>query len=340
MKILKRIAIVIVILLGIWIILALFAKSEVHVERSLMINAPASAAFEQVNNFRKWKTWSYWDNIDKTTMKDSFAGPESGVGALHYWESPNDSVGKGHLKITQSVPNQFVETELTFDKMGTSMGGWKFKDTAGGVLVTSYMDMRPPFFMRPMTLFMNMDKMLGPDFEKSLAGLKKAAEAGANASPDVKVESVNVEPMKIMSILDSATDADISQKFGMLYGEIGAVTKKQGLKQAGPVFAVYHRVTLNPDGTHKYVLQAGVPVDKEGKNDGRVKYWQTPPTKAIKSAHYGSYATTYQTLQSMQAWMQQQNMQQDGAYWESYVTDPMVETDSTKWLTEVYIPVK
>jgi effector-binding domain-containing protein len=42
----------------------------------------------------------------------------------------------------------------------------------------------------------------------------------------------------------------------------------------------------------------------------------------------------------MQAWMQQQNMQQDGAYWESYVTDPMVETDSTKWLTEVYIPVK
>src|ERR1041385_2619959 len=136
MKILKRIVIVIVILLAAWIILALIAKPEVHVERTTMINAPASAAFEQVNSLKNWKTWSYWDNIDKVSMHDSFAGPESGVGALHYWNSPNDSVGKGNLKITQSTPNQFVETELSFEGMGSSMGGWKFKDTTGGVMVT------------------------------------------------------------------------------------------------------------------------------------------------------------------------------------------------------------
>lgn len=341
MKIVKRIAIVLGILLGTWIILALVAKSEVHVERTLMINAPASAAFEQVNSFRNWKTWSYWDNIDKVTMKDSFAGPESGTGCMHYWESPNDSVGKGYLKITQSIPNRFVETELNFDGMGSSLGGWKFKDTAGGTLVTTYMDMHAPFFMRPMTLFMNMDKMLGPDFEKSLAGLKKAAEtAGSASAPNEKIEAAEYSPMKIMSILDSCSSADIGQKLGALYGEIGTVTKKQGLNQAGPVFAVYHKVIVNPDGTKKFLLQAGVPVDKAGKTEGRVKYWEVPGGKAVKGSHYGSYETTEQTIIAMHSWMQQKNMTQDGAYWEVYVTDPMAEKDPAKWLTEIYIPVK
>ena len=341
MKIVKRIALVLVILAGIWTILAFCGKSNVHVERTAMINAPASAAFDEVNTLKQWKTWSYWDNIDKVSMKDSFSGPEAGVGAIHYWDSPNDSVGKGSLKITQSVPNQFVETELYFDGMGTSLGGWKFKDTAGGTLVTTYMDMHPPFFMRPMTLFMDMEKMLGPDFDKSLAGLKKAAETGGKSSAaNEKIEATEYPSMKIMSILDSCTDADISQKLGMLYGEIGKVTTKQGLKQSGPVFAVYHKVTVGADGMHHYLLQAGVPVDQAGKTEGRVKYWEVPGGKAVKGSHYGSYETTEQTRLAMKSWMQQKNLAQDGAYWEVYVTDPVVETDSSKWLTEIYIPVK
>jgi effector-binding domain-containing protein len=341
MKILKRIALVLGVLVGIWLILALFAPSNVRVERTTMINAPSAIVFDQVNTLQHWKAWSYWDNIDKTTMKDSFAGPASGVGAVHYWDSPNDSVGKGSLTITKSEPNAFVETALNFDGMGTSMGGWRMKDTAGLVMVTTYMDMEPPFLMRPMMLFMNMDKMLGPDFEKSLAGLKFASESiAASANNSVSIKEVTTEPMKIMSIMDSCTSADIAQKFGSWYAEIGAAVMKQGLKQAGPVFAVYHKVTPNADGSYKFVVQAGVPVDKAGKTDGRVKYWEVPPTKAIKADHYGSYQTTEETGKQIVSWMQKNGKTQDGAYWEVYVTDPMMEKDSTKWLTEVYYPVK
>jgi hypothetical protein len=72
MKILKRIALVLGVLVGIWLILALFAPSNVRVERTAMINAPAAIVFDQVNTLQHWKAWSYWDNIDKITMKDSF----------------------------------------------------------------------------------------------------------------------------------------------------------------------------------------------------------------------------------------------------------------------------
>ncbi|HET6990615.1 MAG TPA: GyrI-like domain-containing protein, partial [Bacteroidia bacterium] len=214
--------------------------------------------------------------------------------------------------------------------------------SAGTVYVTSYMDMRPPFFMRPMMLFMNMDKMLGPDFEKSLAGLKRVSESTANTptDPNLKIEETTIGPMKIMSIMDSCTSANISQKLGELYGEIGVETKKQGLKQAGPVFAVYHKVVNNPDGSMNFVLQAGVPVDKEGKTSGRVKYWQVPGGKVVKASHYGSYTNMAKTYASIGEWISKNGKITDGPPWESYVTDPMNEPDTAKWLTEIYYNLK
>lgn len=339
MKIAKRIGIVLGVLIVIWLILAVFAPSSAHVQRTTIINAPSNVVYDNVNNFHNWKSWSYWDNIDKVTMNDSFSGPEAGVGAVHYWNSPNDSVGKGSIKITKSEPNTFIETELNFDGY-ISMGGWKMKDTTGGTAVTTYMDMDSPFLMRPMMLFMNMDEMLGSDFEKTLAGLKRVSESTANATPSVKIEATTVESMKIMSIMDSCTSADIGQKLGSLYAEVGEAMKKQGLNQVGAPFAVYHKVTNNPDGSMHFVLQAGIPVDKEGKTEGRVKYWQTPPGNVVKAWHYGTYESTGQTHEIMHAWMAKNGKTADGAPWEVYATDPMVEKDTAKWLTEIYYPVK
>src|ERR1044071_9690247 len=78
MKILKRIGIVLGVLIVIWLIMAVFAPASAHVERTTIVNAPSNVVYDQVNNFHNWKSWSYWDNIDKVTMKDSFSGPEAG----------------------------------------------------------------------------------------------------------------------------------------------------------------------------------------------------------------------------------------------------------------------
>jgi effector-binding domain-containing protein len=339
MKIAKRIGIVLGVLVGIWLILALFAPASVHVERTTTVNAPSNVVYDQVNNFHNWKSWSYWDNIDTVTMNDSFSGPEAGVGAVHYWDSPNDSVGKGKLTITKSDPNTFVETELNFDGF-VSLGGWKIKDTTGGTAVTTYMDMDSPFLMRPMLLFMNMDEMLGSDFEKSLAGLKRVSEASAAPTSNVKIEATTVTSMKMMSIMDSCTMTELSQKLGSLYGEISGVMKKQGLNQNGAPFAVYHKVTYNPDGSMHFVMQAGIPVDKDGKTEGRVKYWEAPAGNVVKAWHYGSYESSAETHKLMGEWMAKNGKTATDAPWEAYVTDPMVEKDTAKWLTEIYYPVK
>ena len=175
MKILKRVGIVLLALLLVYIASAFFCRADIHVERATVINADRDSVFHHVNTLPEWKSWSYWDNIDPN-MKSTYEGPASGVGSIHRWTSENDSVGHGSLKITQSVPGEFVETELTFGDMPPSLGGWKFADTTGGVKASTYMDIHVPFLFRPMMAIMNMDKTLGDDFAKSLNGLKKRSE--------------------------------------------------------------------------------------------------------------------------------------------------------------------
>lgn len=341
MKILKRIAIVLGALVVVYLVVAMVCSSTVHVERSMVINADSKTVYDQVNTLQNWKSWSYWDNID-TAMVSKYEGPAAGVGAKHSWESNNDSVGKGTLTITKAEEGRFVETELYFDGMGTSLGGWKIRDTTEGVLVTTYMDMEIPFLMRPMMAMMDMDAMLGSDFSKSLSGLKMVAEEKAKASavPQVKIEATTAGPMKVLTIKDSCTEKDISEKLGALYGEIGQVMGTAGATQAGAPFAIYHKVEKTPDGGMKFWLEAGIPVDKEVKSSGRVNYWEMPGGNVVKAWHYGSYESTEQTHETIDAWMKANNKAMAGAPWEVYVTDPGKEPDQSKWLTEIYYPVQ
>lgn len=338
MRILKRTALVLVIVLLVYIVAAFFCKSKVHVERSIAVKAEAATIFNQINTLKNWKNWSYWDNIDKN-MKSVYSGPEAGVGAKHSWESASDSVGKGTLTITKSEPNKFVETELAFEGMGTSLGGWKINDSAGTVTVSTYMDINVDFLFRPMMAMMNMDEMLGSDFNKSLSNLKNYCEK-LPANPELKIEATTIGPMKMLTIKDSADESNISQKLGELYGQIGAVMKKQNLNMAGAPFAFYDHVQDLEGGKMKFVLRAGITIDRAGKTDGRVEYSEMRGGNVVKGMHYGSYESTGISHDLMQKWMQENGKTIIGSPWETYVTDPMTVADTSKWLTEIYYPVK
>jgi effector-binding domain-containing protein len=342
MKILKGLGIVVVLLLAIYLILALFGPAKMHVERQLWINQKPEVVFNEINTLKQWKNWSYWDNIDPN-MVSTYEGPESGVGAVHKWESTNDSVGKGSLTIKTSTPNTLVECDLSFEGMGTSTSGWALKDTANGTLVTVYMDGETPFLFRPMMLFMDMDAMLGADFEKTLAGLKKHTES--LESPTMMAEYVMEEAMtpamKLLTIADSAMSAaELGEKLGGLYGEIMGEMEKQKLTQAGPVLAIYDKVEYSPNGDMKFWFKAGVPVDKAGKNSGRVMYWENTAGNAIKCDYYGDYSNTGACHEAIDKYITDKGKTINGAVWEVYVTDPGAEPDTAKWLTEIYYPVQ
>ena len=178
-KILLSIGIVVVVLVAVIAILAALQPSHYRIERSANINAPASVVFAQVNDFHKWEAWSPWAKIDPA-MKQTYEGASSGTGAIYTWAG-NNQVGEGNMTITESRSSDLIRIKLEFLKpfASTCATEFTFKTEGNQTAVTWTMDGDNNFMGKAFGLFMNMDKMVGGDFEKGLAQMKAVVEAAA-----------------------------------------------------------------------------------------------------------------------------------------------------------------
>lgn len=173
---LKKIFLGLLIALAIFAVVAAMQPDEMQVTRTATINAPAEKIFEQVNNLRNWNAWSPWAKLDPNA-KETFEGPEAGVGAVMRWAG-NFDVGEGSMTITQSRPAELVQFKLDFVKpmQGTNMAEFAFKPVGNGTEVTWSMSGKKNFMAKAMSLIFNCEKMVGEQFEKGLANLKGLAE--------------------------------------------------------------------------------------------------------------------------------------------------------------------
>jgi hypothetical protein len=147
--------------------------------RSTTIAAPSAVIFPHVNDFKKMDVWSPWLKFDPN-VKITHEGPPSGVGAIESWDG-NKNVGAGRMTVTESRPNELVRLKLEFFRpfAATNTAEFTFKPESSGTTVTWAMMGKYNFMTKAMGLIMNMDKMIGGNFEKGLAELKTIAESEA-----------------------------------------------------------------------------------------------------------------------------------------------------------------
>jgi hypothetical protein len=155
--------------------------SEFRVVRSTTIAAPAPVIFAQVNDFHRWDAWNPWAKVDPA-MKQTYEGAPAGVGAVYTWAG-NREAGEGRMTIIESRPNDLIRVRLEFLKpfAGTSIATFTFKPEGAGTLVTWSMAGENNFIAKAVHLVMDMDKMIGGNFEKGLAQMKTVAEAAARS---------------------------------------------------------------------------------------------------------------------------------------------------------------
>lgn len=148
-----------------------------RIERRARIEAPPERVFALLDDFRRWEGWSPWEKLDPALQR-SYGGPASGVGATYGWTG-NKQVGEGRMEITESTPPGRLVIKLDFLKPFEAHNTTEFllQPADGGTTLTWSMVGESPFMMKVMSLFMSMDKMVGRDFEKGLAGIKALAEA-------------------------------------------------------------------------------------------------------------------------------------------------------------------
>jgi hypothetical protein len=173
---LKKILIAVAVLVLVFVIIVATRPSDFRIVRSTTIAAPASVVFPHVNDLHKWDAWSPWAKLDPA-MKQIHEGAAEGVGAVYSWAG-NSEVGEGRMTITDSRTNELVRIKLEFIKPFAAVNTTEFTFKADGAQTTVTWNMTGEnnFVSKAFCMFMNMDKMIGGDFEKGLAGLKTVVE--------------------------------------------------------------------------------------------------------------------------------------------------------------------
>jgi len=176
---LKKILIAVVLIIVVFVIVVATRRADFLVTRSTTIAAPSDLVFAQVNDLHKWDAWSPWAKLDPA-MKQTHEGAPAGMGAIYSWTG-NKDVGAGRMTITESRPSELIRIKLEFLKPFAAVNTteFAFKSDGNQTAVTWNMTGTNNFIAKAFCMFMNMDKMVGGDFEKGLTQLKSVAEAAA-----------------------------------------------------------------------------------------------------------------------------------------------------------------
>ncbi|MCA4134375.1 SRPBCC family protein [Arthrobacter sp. M4] len=155
--------------------------STFSVTRNALIPAKPEDVYRQVIDFHKWTAWSPWENVDPKLQR-KYSGNDSGVGAHYEWAGKK--AGSGSMHIDDAVSPNKINIDLRFTKPMKAVNPTVFTFTpeAGGTRVTWTMTGETKGLGRVFALFMNMDKMVGKDFEKGLIGLTNAVAADKSES--------------------------------------------------------------------------------------------------------------------------------------------------------------
>jgi hypothetical protein len=174
---LKKVLFSLAVIVAVLAIVVAMQPAEFRVTRRATMSAPAPAVFAQVNELRKWEAWSPWQKLD-LAMKVDYEGPPAGPGASYSWVG-NSQVGEGRLTITDSRPSDLVRIKLEFMKpfAATNTAEFTFKPEGDKTAVTWSMEGRNNFISKALNLVLNMDKMVGGQFERGLANMKAVAES-------------------------------------------------------------------------------------------------------------------------------------------------------------------
>ena len=187
---LKKILIGFAALILIFLVVVMAQPATYHVDRAVMINAPAEVVWAETSDFNQWSGWSPWAKSDPT-QKETVAGEPGTVGHTMSWEG--EKTGKGTMTLREVDKPTRVAIDILFYTPVESRADTAFEIIAkeDTVEVTWSVDGENGFVGKFFDLLMGIEDMIGESYDQGLADLKavseekakKQAEAMAAAAP-------------------------------------------------------------------------------------------------------------------------------------------------------------
>ncbi|HNR08997.1 MAG TPA: SRPBCC family protein [Saprospiraceae bacterium] len=335
MKALKYIGLLLLTLLALFLVLGLVSTKKVHLERTTLIKAPVSTVQDVVRRFSTQKAWNPWQEYDPE-MKVTLEGEDGSVGSKYSW-SGNKDVGKGYQMITNIAPD-YVGSELVFEEPWSSKAtiGMKLTEEDGATRATWSFDSETPFPWNAMNLFMNMDKLLGPDFEKGLNKLKTYIETEVDKKYRGYTINESEHPARFfVGMRKTVAIPQITSFFAEQFGKIYAAIQKAGIEMDGMPAGLYFTYDETAGTTD---MVAGIPVKGKASVPG-FSTFEIPAGTELSLDYFGAYDKMGEAHYAMEDYIREKALTGRVPVIEEYLSDPELEPDTAKWLTRVIYPV-
>lgn len=333
----KKILLFVVGLIVLLLLIGFVLPRKFELTKSEVINAPAEYVFEEINDLERWPGWSYWNTLD-TAMNVVYGDTKVGAGASYEWTS--EELDNGKLVVTESKVNESVACDLFFmQDENPSKANYRLEPAEDGTKLT--MSFTTDFGMNPIMRWLGFTMFpseMNKAFDYGFSKLKEIAEAKPKFSVTISEETTTpVSYIGISSTMSFEDQEAISEQMGKSYGELIGVLQKVKVELAGAPFCLYPRWD---EEKKEMDMVCALPVPANAKLPAKYPIMQTPGGKAVKAVHLGDYSQLEDTHNQINQYIQYKKLEIIGAPWEVYVTDPEMEKDTSKWVTEVYYPVK
>ena len=337
MKVLKIIGLILLVIIVLIIVLGLIAPKKYEVERSVLINAPKEMVFNHVVKFRNWNAWSPWAEMD-STMTYTVEGRDGEEGSVYKWVGDPKITGSGEITNTGVKPNEEVTHHLHFilPWEDESDGYTRVADAEGGTKVSWGMFGKNAFPMNIMFLFMSMDKMMGPDFERGLELLKGICEKEAAAIASYEIKEVTFRAKRYAAIRQEVAFANMKDFFGKSFAALNQALKQNNARMMSAPSALYFTWD---EALATSDMAAAIATNRTVKGDN-IEMIKLKGSKAFSIDYYGPYEGLGTAHTALGMYMKKNNLEFQMPAIEEYVTDPGSEPDSSKWQTKVYHLVK
>jgi effector-binding domain-containing protein len=313
---------------------------QVHIERTITVERPATMMFQILNSYRYYSEWSPWANRDPKA-EFVISGPDAGVGARLSWIGDPQLVGSGWQEIVASKPYEKINIKLDFDAQGIADTGFTLVAQGDATVITWFFDSDltegvnylDSFLARYFGLL--FDRWVGGDYEMGLANLKHFAESlPVSDSNQLKIERIDVLAQNILFVTSSSSQdpADIALAMAAAYGEISVLMNTAGINMTGQPMAI---TRAWEEGSYQF--DAAIPVDSvPEKLTGNIKSGLSPAGPAVRAVHHGGYDQMMPTYEKLAAYMSAHGLSHGKISWEHYISDP-ANTAPQDMITHIYI---
>ena len=338
--VLKKVGLMVLFLFAAFVAFGYLLPKQVHVERSIIVERPASMMFTILNSYRYFSEWSPWAARD-TNAEFIVSGPVSGVGARMSWIGDPRLVGSGWQEIVASKPYEQIEFKLDFDAQGVANTGFTFQPHGEATEITWSFDSNltegigfvDAFLARYFGLL--FDRWIGGDYEKGLVNLKQFAESlPVSDFSQMQIDRVELTAQNILFVTSGSSQdpQDIAAAMAAAYAEISLFMNDNGISMSGQPMAITR--AWEEGG---YQFDAAIPVAiVPTELSGNIRAGLSPSGLAVRAVHHGAYDQLMPTYEKLAAYMSAHGLSQGELSWEHYISDPAV-TAPQDMTTYVYI---